>query len=197
MKKLIDGSKILGLADAEKLFQTYRNILVHGKSKGQKSLSTLEFIIMLLGAGGKPIYGNTRFQKESFIVYNEYISKRTEVMIENPNFIPFHLGPYSFKLAELMSLLTITGYVKHQGKINTNSQAYYLTPSGIQLFNKLKSSNEVLIEKIAKARRNLDEFDIKGLLKYVYNKPEYKSYTKYSRVKKKYYDGITWGRQRA
>ncbi len=194
MKIYSDGTRVLDWAEAEIIIRTYADSLKHSKKVDHNQLNALQQILLLIGASEKELNGNIRLQKEAFLVANEYLDY--ERKLEDLRFVPYRLGPYSFKLAELTNALIISGYLGYRGRKNSNNQAYYLTSKGRNIFNKLRKSNSKLAKTITMARKELDEFSPAGLLRYIYSKPEYRKYTTKSTVKKLYMD-VTWGRHGA
>jgi uncharacterized protein YwgA len=155
-------------------------------------ISVMDIIISIIGRNPKtPIHGQTRLQKSIFIALKEEIDD--EILFSKCHFVPYRFGPYSFFVKEILGDLLSSGYVGYSGKKNTNSQKFFLTSKGLAFFDKLNNRAPKLIEAMQKVRKETDELTIHGLLRYVYNKPEYKKYLDKSAVRSRFED-ITWGK---
>lgn len=151
-----------------------------------------DLIISIIGENKKtPLHGPTRLQKGIFIALKEKLVD--EVLFSKCHFVPYRYGPYSFFIKEILGDLISSGCVGYNGKKNTNSQKFFLTNKGLSIFNKLSQRAPELIDTMNEVRRETDEMTIAGLLRYVYNKPEYKKYLDKSAVRSRYED-ITWGK---
>lgn len=181
--KYSDGTMILSWTEAEKLIR-----VVHRNN----FISVPDMILSTIGDKSK-LYGNTRLQKGIFIAINEKLGKKYTV--EECNFVPYRFGPYSFKIAELTSALISAGYVSYSGKKNTNNQAFFLTKQGKARFKTISRQKPEFVKIMSKLKMEIDEFNIPGLLRYIYNNENYEKYLDRSAVKEKYKD-INWGKGR-
>ena len=162
------------------------------KMEFQKEIELSDFITLLIGVNG-PIYGNLRLQKEVFIAIEERLTK--DLHVEDVRFVPYRIGPYSFKLASIVDGLLVGGYVTYSGKKGSNKQAYRLTNKGQKLYSMLAKNNPKLVKILSKLRKDMDEFSVSGILRYIYNNPKYEKYLLKSEYREKYKD-INWGKGR-
>ena len=115
------------------------------------------------------------------------LSKETQ----NPKFVPYRFGPYSFHLMEMIHTLNLNGHIQVKGRRNSNSESFNLTPKGTKyakkVFNKLSKRMQ---NEIIETRKGWDQLGTDGILNYVYT--YYPHYKKNSILKKRYKD-IFWG----
>ncbi len=173
-----DGTKAISIKEIEYFILKMKNKI------------PLQTLILAIIGDKTPLYGNLRLQKGIFIAINERIKG---LDIEDPKFIPYKIGPYSFKIKEILDGLIEGGYVSYYGKKNSNSQGYFLTDKGKKELNKIIETYPELYQILCTLKKQLDEMKIEGIIKYIYNKPEYKKYIEKSQYKEKYKD-IVWGR---
>jgi len=149
--------------------------------------SARDLIFIILYAQDKPVHGRILLMKELFLLYKRILSQVTE----NPKFVPYRFGPYSFHLTELIRTLHSDGHIQVKGHANSRSESFTLTSKGKKsakiTFNKLpKSTRELIKEK----RKGWDQLGVDGILNYVYT--HYKKYKEKSVLKNRYKD-IDWG----
>ena len=217
-KQYSDGTKVLSFKEAEKLLKNMsfagvesskgssqslrrsaykaspHSAAKRGSAKSSRSMTTQiklsEVLISLIGSG-KELYGNLRLQKELFVAFKERFPSK--MYVEDPQFVPYRLGPYSFKIASIMEGLIMGGYVSTYGRKGSNKQVYNLTKKGRILFELTQEKYSHLTGILSELRRDMDEFGTRGLLRYIYNNPAYKKYLVKSQYRDRYKD-ITWGR---
>ena len=137
----------------------------------------------------KPISGRTMITKQIFLSIKEIFN---DTQVENPRFVPYRFGPYSFRLSHILSNMQYDGLISVNGKKNTRNELFSLTNSGLKIakkkFNSLtKKQQSVLADK----RKSWDQLHQKGILSYVYDRyPEYTSNSKIAHI----YKSIVWGR---
>lgn len=153
-----------------------------------KPFSPRDLIFIILFAQDKPIHGRILLMKEMFLLYQRILLD----IIDDPKFVPYRFGPYSFHLTELIHNLRNDGFVKIEGKPNSRSESFSLTQKGKthaqKIFDKIPSDTQ---ETIKEKRKGWDQLGVDGILNYVYT--HYKSYKEKSVLKNRYKD-ITWGR---
>lgn len=185
---MADGTKCLSYEELE----TY----IEKALRGKKPTILIEDIILLLmnSHPEKPIHGRTMLMKEAFLLYEEML-KGGEIETQNPRFVPYRYGPYSFLLMQTLDTLLMAQVVKVRGKTNSRKESFSLTPIGIAKARiRLSRMPSGLQSKISEARVGWDELGTDGILNYVYaNYPRYKER---SELKKRYKD-IMWGKGRA
>ncbi len=154
---------------------------------------TLDDIVMfLLYVNPKrPICGRIMLVKQVFLAIKEIFGDKN---VENPKFVPYKYGPYSFLLGSTLSNMRYDGVIQIDGKKNTASEKFLITDKGIEIVkikfdNISKKKQRRLVEK----RKGWDQSHRKGMLNYVYNK--YPEYTVHSEISHKY-KTILWGRGR-
>lgn len=160
------------------------------KARKHVTLKLTDVILHLLYAKReKPIHGRIAMTKQIFLAIKEVFG---EEIVENPKFVPYRYGPYSFLLTHILSNLKYDDLVGVKGRKNTSSEKFFLTEKGEKIAKKkfAKLSKELQNELIDR-RKGWDQNHIKGILAYVYNK--YPEFTEKSMIKKRY-KSITWGR---
>ena len=127
-----------------------------------------------------PIPGITTIQKQMVIIINEFAPEHN-IPSENPGFKAYKFGPYTERIDRAIDSLYKAGYIYSKGKINTNSERFYLTESGITKGKKILSrlSSDVL-EDLKTLKRELQQFTLQGIETYVYSK--YPQYTNESEI---------------
>lgn len=153
-----------------------------------KPYSLKDLIFIILSAQDKPIHGRILLMKELFLLYKRVLSE----VSENPKFVPYRFGPYSFHLTELIHTLRDDGFIKIEGRPNSRSESFSLTENGMKyglvVFKKLPKETQQLIKE---KRKGWDQLGVDGILNYVYT--HYKKYKEKSVLKNRYKD-IIWGK---
>ena len=113
--------------------------------------------------------------------------------VQDPHFIPYSYGPYSFVLARILDNLWWSGFIEVKGEYGEETEEFKLTDKG-------KIEAELLIEKkinkkdlkdLINFRQSIDQFTVDGILNLVYNNfPQMKERSK---LKAKFKD-IKWGK---
>ena len=183
-RELGDGTKIFSFEEARRKL----------KEKKKLDLLVRDIILLLLYAKkDKPIYGRTMLIKQVFLLFEE-ILKKYNLKVQDPKFVPYHYGPYSFTVAKAVEDLTFAGYIKIEGKKNTKKERFSLTELGIrEIEEKWKGLNERLKKEIENHRISWDQMGTDGILNYVYT--YYPQFKEKSKIKGKYKE-IKWGRGR-
>ena len=152
--------------------------------------SLRDVILFLLYAHSeRPICGRIMITKQVFLAIKEVLG---DPHVENPKFVPYRYGPYSFTLTHALSNMRYDGLIDVRGKKNTQSELFLLTDRGMKTagdkFNALPEGQQnVLVDK----RKSWDQLHQKGILSYVYDRyPEYTSNSRITHI----YKSITWGR---
>jgi uncharacterized protein YwgA len=121
----------------------------------------------------------------------EEIFKNEKILFQNPNFVPYNYGPYSFTVMEIIENLRNSGDLVVQGRKNTKKEKFVLSKTAILKAKKKYSILPKNIKHIIKEKRvGWDQLGNDGILRYVYlNYPEYKEKS----VIKDRYSDIHWG----
>ena len=135
---------------------------LHGK------LNALDIILLLL-ANGKTT-GRTMMQKQVFLAYKEVLKDYSEDLLYHPD----KYGPFSKLVEDSLKYLRNQGLIKVINR-GEGHQTYILTEEGKR---KAEEISKKLPDEIKNALKNQkiswDEWDIKGILRYVCRKyPEY------------------------
>ena len=183
--------KILKLSDGTEILP-YKEAIAIAEKRESPDLLVRDLILLLLYARrDKPIYGRTMLMKQIFLLFEEVL-KKFELKVQNPKFVPYHYGPYSFTVAKVAEDLAFAGYIKIEGKKNTRKERFVITERGIhEIEEKWSKLNEKLKKEIEKHRIAWDQMGTKGILKYVY--AYYPKFKEKSKIREKYND-IKWGR---
>lgn len=146
-------------------------------------------LLLLYAHSERPICGRIMVTKQVFLAIKEVLGNSH---VENPKFVPYRYGPYSFTLAHTLSNMRYDGLIDIRGKKNTQSELFLLTDRGMETasdkFNTLPEGQQsALVDK----RKSWDQLHQKGILSYVYDRyPEYTSNSRITHI----YKSITWGR---
>jgi|GEM_PF-1906946 len=145
---------------------------LHGK------LNALDIILLLL-ANGKTT-GRTMMQKQVFLAYKEVLKDYSEDLLYHPD----KYGPFSKLVEDSLKYLRNQGLIKVINR-GEGHQTYILTEEGKR---KAEEISKKLPDEIKNALKNQkiswDEWDTKGILRYVYRKyPEYTTKTKVPELK--------------
>lgn len=148
-------------------------------------------LFLLYAKPEKPIHGRIMITKQVFLAINEVFGKQN---VEDPKFVPYKFGPYSFLLTDVLSNLKYDGLIQTDGKKNTNNEKFYLTENGkIIAKTKFEHLAPETRSSLIKRRQGWDQSHRAGIIAYVYNK--YPQYTVKSSIKERY-KSIRWGRGR-
>jgi len=183
--------KVLRLNDGTEIL-SYKDAISIAKKRKTFNLLVRDLILLLLYAKkDKPIYGRTMLMKQVFLLFEE-ILKKYDLKIQNPKFVPYRYGPYSFTVAKVAEDLAFAGYIKIEGKKNAKKERFIITDEGIrEIEKKWKRLSESLKKEIKNHRISWDQMGPNGILKYVYT--YYPAFKVKSKIKDKYKD-IKWGR---
>lgn len=158
--------------------------------RGSTVYSLRDVILFLLYAHSeRPICGRIMVTKQVFLAIKEVLG---DPHVENPKFVPYRYGPYSFTLTHTLSNMRYDGLIDVRGKKNTQSELFLLTDLGMKTagdkFSTLPEEQQsLLVDK----RKSWDQLHQKGILSYVYDRyPEYTSNSRIAHI----YKSITWGR---
>lgn len=121
-----------------------------------------------------PVPGITMIQKQMVIIINEFAPEH-KIPSENPGFKAYKYGPYTERIDRAIDTLYHSGYLYSKGRINTNSERFYLTERGIEKGKMLLSKFDFgTMNDLLKLKRDLQQFTLQGIETYVYSKyPEY------------------------
>ncbi len=108
------------------------------------------------------------------IIIHEFAPEHN-IPSENPGFRAYRFGPYTERIDRAIDTLYHSGYLISRGRINTNSERFYLTESGIKKGKELLSKFDAeVVDDLVSLKRDLQQFTLKGIETYVYSKyPEY------------------------
>lgn len=152
--------------------------------------SLRDVILCLLYAHSeRPIYGRIMITKQVFLTIKEVLG---DPHVENPRFVPYRYGPYSFTLTHMLSNMRYDSLIDVCGKKNTQSELFLLTDRGMKTADtKFSALPEEQQSVLADKRKSWDQLHQKGILSYVYDRyPEYTSNSRITHI----YKSITWGR---
>jgi hypothetical protein len=184
-KEISDNTKVYTYKEFCKLFD-------HADSDEKEQLLIRDiFHILLFSKQNKPIYGRTMLIKQLFLLYNEVFTKYNNIKLQEPNFIPYDFGPYSFKSMKILDDLRFSKEISVDGKRNTKKESFCLTDKGMKFANEtFKTLPSELQKEIELKRIGWDQLGTRGILKYVYER--YPDMKQNSKIKKRYKD-IKWG----
>jgi len=149
------------------------------------------FLVLLYAKREKPIYGRTMLIKQLFLLYNEVFDKFQQINLQEPNFIAYDFGPYSFKSMKILDDLRFSKEISVDGKKNTKKESFSLTEKGTVIAKeKFKTLPPSLQKELENKRIGWDQLGTRGILNYVYER--YPNMKENSKIKRRYKD-ITWG----
>ncbi len=121
-----------------------------------------------------PIPGITMIQKQMVIIIREFVPQHN-IPSENPGFKAYKFGPYTERIDRALDLLYRSGYIISKGRINSNSERFYLTEKGIEKGKQVLSKfGNNIVDDLILLKRDLQQFTLEGIETYVYSKyPEY------------------------
>ena len=174
-----DGTRIYAYKEAAEVFESLE----------AEVFLVPDLVLAILGAQDKPVHGRTLLMKEVFLLYEEVLKDRSE----DPGFVKYRLGPYSFHVVEALRVLDSDGVLERRGRPNANSESFRLTPRGSKMATKvLEKLSESEQKLVSEKRMGWDQLGVNGMLNYVYTK--YPAYKEKSVVKNRYAD-VVWGQE--
>ncbi|MBO8182775.1 MAG: hypothetical protein H0Z28_08290 [Archaeoglobus sp.] len=185
LKELPDKTKLYSIDE-------FKNLL---KRSPQNKILVRDAILMLLAARNrKPIYGRTMLMKQIFLLYEE-ILKKYGLKFQDPKFVPYRYGPYSFAVMQVLEDLDFAGYIKIEGRKNSRKERFMLTEKGLsEIINKFRTLDDKVQREIEEKRIGWDQLGTNGILRYVYQ--NYPKFKEKSELKEKYKE-IEWGKGKA
>ncbi len=146
------------------------------------TISTEDALLLL--AGTYPdieIPGKLVAQKEMFL-FEKSLAPELGISLEPAGFRPYHLGPYSHKLKEILDDLERRGFVKTRQLSGREGVAYSLTKPGKELARTRQALvRPEVLDQLRRRRRGWDELGAPGLLKLVYE--DFSAYAGESKIK--------------
>jgi hypothetical protein len=121
-----------------------------------------------------PIPGITMIQKQMVVIIREFAPDH-DIPSENPGFRAYRFGPYTERIDRALDTLYRSGYMYSEGRINSNSERFYLTESGVKKGLEIISRFDDGVKvDLLELKRDLQQFTLQGIETYVYSKyPEY------------------------
>jgi predicted transcriptional regulator len=180
IRDYLDGTIVYDFEDAKKIISDLK----------PKKYTVSDCVLLTLFAQpDKPIVGRVVMMKEVFLIIKEVL-KDDEV--QDPKFIPYRLGMYSFTVGNALTNLEYSGFLERKGKKNTKLEQFILTEKGRKHISRIWNSLSADTQRLAEERRKgWDQLGYDGILRLVYRKyPEYKDK---SCIKDRY-KTITWGK---
>lgn len=139
-------------------------------------------LILLYAQEQKPIFGRILLTKEMFLLLNEVLEKND---VQEPKFVAYHFGPYSFVLGNVLSNLEYSGFLDRTGKKNSKLEHFKLTSKGKETASHLWSKLPAHIkDELPAKRKGWDQLGVDGILRLVYCK--YPKFAKESYIKGRY-----------
>jgi predicted transcriptional regulator len=175
-----DGTVIYDYEQAERMIAELK----------PKKYSVSDCILLTLFAQrDQPIVGRLVMMKEVFLIIKEVLNEQE---IQDPKYIPYRLGMYSFTVGNALTNLEYSGFIIRKGKKNTRLEQFELTQKGKDYIRKTWNSLNASTQKTAEEKRKgWDQLGYDGILRLVYRKyPEYKEKS----CLKDRYKTITWGK---
>ena len=165
------------------------------KTKNREGFLISDVILILLFSHKKkPVYGRTLLMKQIFLLYEEILSK-TDINVQDPKFIPYIYGPYSFNVMQVIEDLFFSGSIIIKGRKNSRNETFKISDKVASKASDKFSQLPMDIQKnILESRISWDQLGTDGILRYVYFK--YPLFKEKSKIKEKYAD-INWGKGKA
>ncbi|MFY9605452.1 MAG: hypothetical protein WAS24_01825 [Thermoplasmata archaeon] len=167
------------LADDLKAFETE----LQSQHTGVAPISMEDAVLLLMGTyPDMDVSGALVMQKEMFLLEKDFVPLH-DMQVESMEFIPYHMGPFSRKLAKLLSELVRRGLIEELPLRGREGTGFVLTNEGKRA---VKRAKEKILPKVwedlRRRRRAWDELGSQGLLRLVYE--EFSAYAARSRIKK-------------
>lgn len=182
-QKTSDGTKFFSVEDWDKMLAK--------KPESIPKVLVRDLVLALLAVEPeKPIYGRIMLMKQIFLLFNETIEPK-KINCQDPKFVPYNFGPYSFTVMQVIEDLRFSGYIRIEGRKGSRKEVFRLS-------NKVKVAPrtfldhlpKVVIEEIRERRIGWDQLGTDGILRYVYE--YYPKMKENSKIKNRYKD-ISWG----
>ena len=188
IETMSDGTKFYTFKELGRLIEQSR------KTKGVRMPLGDAILVLLYSQREKPIFGRTMLMKQLFLFLEE-LSIRHEPKFQDPRYVPFKYGPYSFLAMNRLENLQFAGYVEGSGRRNSRKERFVLTEAGCERAKRAYSALPKTFRKELEQKRiGWDQLGTDGIIRYVYaNYPKFKER---SEIKAKYKD-ITWGKGKA
>lgn len=144
-----------------------------------KEFEVSDMIMWLLRSSDKEIFGRISFFKQLFLLWNELIPPDMRRFVNDPMYIPYNFGPYSFFTADIMEELNINGIIDVSGRKNSRLEKFSLTEKGKMIADESIERipiefRDEFINELKERRIAWDQIGNRGLLDLVYNRyPEY------------------------
>ena len=147
----------------------------------ERTMSAEDWVLALLSAVNRPIYGRLMLVKEIFLIAKEMDPRLDKEL----DFFPYDLGPYSKVLAQKLNDMVARGLIEVSSKEGEEGEYQFsLTDKGREEAQKALNglSNDVR-ELLRKKRRGWDQLGYRGIVRLVYSKyPEYAGRSKIREV---------------
>jgi len=187
IETLPDGTRLYSYDELRSKLSELRSSKVH------RLLARDSVLILLYSHKERPICGRTALMKQLFLFFEE-VAKKHELPSQEPRFVPYRYGPYSFLMMNTVESLWHSGYIVIEGRKNSRKESFKLTEAGekaaSELFDHLP---EAVQNDIREKRVSWDQWG-SDILNYVYTC--YPHYKERSELKKRY-GTIVWGQGKA
>ncbi len=151
---------------------------------------SIEDAVILL-AGTYPdfeVSGKLVMQKEMFLLEKSFAPEH-RINIRPMEFVPFHMGPYSKRLKQVLQDLQDAGIIETRPLAGRKGVAYKLTDRGKRLAEERKNLLQPEVwEQLRRRRRGWDELGSHGLLRLVYQ--DFSAYAGKSQIKEQVEEGF-------
>jgi uncharacterized protein YwgA len=145
-------------------------------------ISIEDAILLLMGTyPDLDVSGALVMQKEMFLLEKEFAPLHG-LQIEPMDFEPYHMGPFSKKLAAILTALEAKGLIETRPLTGREGTGFWLTKNGRKAAESAKT-NILLdaLKQLRSRRRAWDELGSQGLLRLVYE--GFSAYAAKSRIK--------------
>jgi predicted transcriptional regulator len=188
-EKIQPNKGIETYSDGTVIYDYEQAKIIMNELKPKKHAVTDCILLTLYAQPDKPIFGRVLMIKEVFLLMKEILN---ESEIQDPKFVPYRLGMYSFTVGNALTNLEYSGYLERKGKKNTKLEQFELTEKGKEYISKIWKTLSLITQETAKEKRKgWDQLGYDGILRLVYQKyPEYKEKS----CLKDRYKTITWGK---
>src|SRR2546422_10574463 len=134
----------------------------------QAAMSAEDWVLALLSAVDRPIYGRLMLVKEIFLIAKEMDPKLDKEL----DFFPYDLGPYSKVLARKLNDMVARGLIEVGSKEGEEGEYQFsLTNKGREEAQKaLSRLTDNVRELLQKKRRGWAQLGYRGIVRLVYSK---------------------------
>lgn len=158
-------------SDGTRLY-TYEQALEVFKTLKAKKFTSVDLVLVILGAQDKPVHGKALLMEELLLLHKEVLKDAST----DPRFAEDRRGPYSFHMENVLDVLCADGVLGRRRRWNF-AESFQLTAKGAKTAEKvLKKLSKSDRRLVSSKRKAWDQLGAKRVRDYIHAKhPEYKT----------------------